>query len=194
MAIRTAPAPPQARKPATVEQQKIELPPLPTFPLDTGYREVIDPVTGKTVQQPLTLLDILFPGEDDIGVVKMAESPLHDLLTTLLATMLCTYLAAEGWLILRDVLVHWGRRSAPPKGPDIAAILGGCLPAEDQKSFRVGRDGGLPSFVIEGTSEETRSVDFDDKRLFYAAVGVKERSMCSISLTVAACSPRTNVK
>jgi hypothetical protein len=38
----------------------------------------------------------------------------------------------------------------------------------------VGRDGPLPTFVLELTSEETRSVDLHDKPLHYAAVGVKE--------------------
>jgi len=146
---------------------------LPTFPLEAGWRTVYDTATQRYHQQPLTLLDILYPNEDDVGVVYMAQSPLHNLLTDLLSVMLSTYLGARDWLILHDVLVLWGIRGIPPKSPDLAAIPGGRLPI-DEKSYRVGRDGPLPAFVIEVTSQETRNEDLDNKPLHYAAMGIKE--------------------
>lgn len=103
----------------------------------------------------------------------MAQSPLHNLLTDLLSVMLRTYLGARDWLILHDVLVLWGRRGVPPKSPDVAAFAGGRLPIKE-KSYRVGRDGPVPAFVIEITSEETRQEDLAAKPLHYAAVGIKE--------------------
>ncbi len=148
-------------------------PPLPTFPLESGWRTVRDPVTGESQQIPLTLRDILFPTEDDIGVVYMAQSPMHNLLTGLLYTMLHTYLGTRAWLILHDVLVLWGVRGVTPKSPDIAAFPGGRFPARE-KSYRVGRDGPLPTFVIEVTSEDTRQDDLLVKPLHYAALGIRE--------------------
>lgn len=59
------------------------LPSLPTFPLEAGWRTVYDTATQRYLQQPLTLLDILYPSEDDVGVVYMAQSPMHNLLTDL---------------------------------------------------------------------------------------------------------------
>ncbi|MCE7982977.1 MAG: Uma2 family endonuclease [Caldilinea sp. CFX5] len=146
---------------------------LPTFPLESGWRTVCDPVTGEFHQMPLTLRDILFPTEEDIGVVYMAQSPMHNLLTGLLYTMLHTYLGARAWLILHDVLVLWGVRGVTPKSPDIVAFPGGRFPA-NEKSYRVGRDGPLPTFIIEVTSEDTRREDLLVKPLYYAALGIRE--------------------
>lgn len=148
-------------------------PDLPTFPLEAGWRTVYDAATQRYLQQPLTLQDILYPSEEDVGVVYMAQSPMHNLLTDLLSVMLRTYLGARDWLILHDVLVLWGIRGIPPKSPDIAAFPGGRLPTKE-KSYRVGRDGPLPAFVIEITSDETRQEDLNNKPLHYAAMGVKE--------------------
>ncbi|MCE7983519.1 MAG: Uma2 family endonuclease [Caldilinea sp. CFX5] len=149
------------------------LPSLPTFPLESGWRTVRDPVSGASRQVPLTLRDILFPTEDDIGVVYMAQSPMHNLLTGLLYAMLHTYLGVREWLILHDVLVLWGIRGIPPKSPDIVAFPGGRFPAKE-KSYRVGRDGPMPAFVIEITSDETRADDLYIKPLHYAALGIQE--------------------
>lgn len=148
--------------------------PLPVFPLEVGYRTVRDPATGEWRDLPLTLLDLLFPTEDDVGVVKVSQSPWHDRLTNLIATILRLYFSDRNWLTTQDVLIHWGRRGIPPKSPDIAAIADGRMPARRDKSYRVGRDGPLPSFVVEITSEETREEDLTGKKLFYAAVGVQE--------------------
>lgn len=88
--------------------------------------------------------------------------------------MLDTFLTARDWLILSDVYIHWGRRGVPPKAPDLAAIPGGRLPDQIEKSYHVHRDGPLPAFVLEITSEDTRAEDLELKPLHYAAVGVKE--------------------
>ena len=146
---------------------------LPTFPLDVGWREVIDHEQDVSRQIPLTLLDILYPTDDDVGVVFMAQSLLHDIWTRVLAVMLQSHLTVEKWLVTHDVLIHWGHEGVPPKAPDIAAMPGGRL-APREKSYRTGRDGPRPAFVIEITSEKTREVDLDSKKTLYEAVGVKE--------------------
>ena len=171
MAVKIAPSPQVA---ADVS------PDLPTFPLEAGYRSVYNPITQQHDQLPLTLLEVLYPLEEDIGVVVMPESPLHDIWTKLLAIMLRTYLSSSDWLVIGDVLIHWGSRRAPPKGPDLAAIPGGRLPAVKEKSYRVGRDGPTPAFALEITSEETRQSDLYEKPLLYAAVGVKEMLVIDI--------------
>jgi hypothetical protein len=74
---------------------------------------------------------------------------------------------------MNDVLIHWGRKGAPAKSPDIAAIPGAGFPA-GRNSYRVGVDGPLPAFVMETTSEDSRLTDLYAKQLHYAAVGVKE--------------------
>ena len=150
------------------------LPDLPTFPLEAGFRQIYDPETGVSQHFPLTLLDFLYPSDEDVGVVIMPETPLHDIWTNFLVIMLRTYLLADQWLVLGDVIIHWGRRGAPAKAPDITAIPGGRLPEAHQKSYRVGRDGPLPVFALELTSSETRLVDLQEKPLLYAAVGIKE--------------------
>ena len=87
-------------------------PALPTFPWEAGYRLVTDPVTGEQQAVPLTLFDILYPSEADIGTVFMAQGPLHDLWSRVLAVMLQAYLAAGDWLILHDVFVRWDRQAS----------------------------------------------------------------------------------
>lgn len=153
---------------------------LPTFPLEVGYRYVYNPTSQKHDQVPLTLLEFLYPTEEDIGAVVTPESPLHDLWTTLLAIMLRGYLSSADWLVIGDVLIHWGQPRAPAKAPDLAAIPGGRMPAQTEKSYRVGRDGPLPTFALEITSEETRQSDLYEKTLLYAAVGVREMLVIDI--------------
>ena len=167
-------AQPLAPPPAVTEDEPdYPLPPQPTFDLEVGWREVYDPDTGKFKQEPLTLLEILYPQDEDVGVVTMPQSSLHDLWIGWLKVMLWNFLG-QGWLLTHDVIIHWGRERAPAKSPDIAAMPGGRLPVEDNLSYRVGRDGPLPSFVLEVTSKDTRQVDLHEKPLLYAAVGVKE--------------------
>ncbi|MBE7470836.1 MAG: hypothetical protein DPW09_34885 [Anaerolineae bacterium] len=149
------------------------LPPLPTFDLEVGWREVYDLATGQFKQEPLTLLQILYPQDEDVGVVTMPQSALHDLWISWLKVMLWNFLG-QSWLLTHDVIIHWARDRAPAKSPDLAAIPGGRLPAEDNPSYLVGRDGPLPAFVLEITSRDTRQVDLHEKPLLYAAVGVKE--------------------
>jgi len=147
---------------------------LPVFPIDVGYRLVCDPQTGEWTEAPLTLLDLLFPTDDDVGVVKVSQSPMHDILTNLITTMLRMYLPEPEWLITNDVLIHWGRKGVPPKSPDVAVISGGRRPKRREKSYRIGRDGPRPAFVVEVTSAETLENDLITKKLFYAAIGIQE--------------------
>lgn len=159
---------------ATSDMLAVTQPVLPTFPWEAGYRLVTDPVTGEQQAVPLTLFDILYPSEADIGTVFMAQGPLHDLWSRVLAVMLQAYLAASGWLILHDVFVRWGQAGIRPLAPDITAIRGGKMPPKGEKSYAVGRDGPLPEFVVEITSEETRPADLETKKALYAALGIKE--------------------
>jgi Uma2 family endonuclease len=156
------------------EANAYPLPPLPTFDWEVGYREVYDPETGTFDQVQLTLLELMYPTEEDVGVVKVSQSPIHDLWTNWLKVMLQVFLQARQWFVTNDVLIHWGRKGAPPKSPDLAAMPGGHLPARTEKSYLVGRDGPLPAFILEITSEDSRPADMDEKPLVYAAVGVKE--------------------
>lgn len=163
-------------------QMRLEVLPddLPTFPLEVGYRYVYNPASQKHDQVPLTLLEFLYPIEEDVGAVVMPESPLHDLWTNLLAIMLRGYLSSADWLVISDVLIHWGQPRAPAKAPDLAAIPGGRMPAQTEKSYRVERDGPIPAFALEITSEETRQSDLYEKTLLYAAVGVREMLVIDI--------------
>ena len=147
---------------------------LPAFSWEAGYRIVTDLETGEQQAVPLTLFDILYPSEADIGAVFMAQGPLHDLWSRVLAVMLQAYLATDHWLILHDVFVRWGQTGIRPLAPDITAIRGGKMPPKGERSYAVGRDGPLPEFVVELTSEETRTADLEAKKVLYAALGVKE--------------------
>lgn len=162
----------RSQPPAILESTTASPPTLPTFDWEVGYKEIYNPKTGRYEQQSLTLLEVLYPIEEDVGVVKMSQSLLHDLWTNWLKVMLQTYLG-QGWLVLNDVLVQWAEKRAPTKSPDVTVIPGAKFPA-NRKSYRVGPDGPLPVFVLEVTSEDTRDTDLHEKRLVYAAVGVKE--------------------
>lgn len=175
MVLKTSQIPPPtvaSQEPAAVPAPAAEsaLPSLPTFDLEVGWRYVYNPETDMHDQVPLTLLDILYPLEDE--AIVMPESPDHDLWTRWLATMLEGFL--RGWLILSDVLIHPGRKGVPAKAPDIAAIPGGRRPETPERSYRVPRDGPIPTFVVEITSEDTRVTDLQEKTLYCAAVGVRE--------------------
>ncbi len=175
MVVKTPQMPPPtvaSQEPAAAPSPAAEsaLPALPTFDLEVGWKYVYNPETGVHDQVPLTLLDILYPLEDE--AIVMPESPDHDLWTRWLATMLEGFL--RGWLILSDVLIHPARKGVPAKAPDIAAIPGGRRPETPEKSYRVPRDGPIPAFVVEITSEDTRVTDLQEKTLYYAAVGVRE--------------------
>lgn len=147
---------------------------LPTFPIEAGWRELADPHTGKQYRVPLTLHDILYPTEDDIGVVYMSQGLIHELWSTLLAVMLRTYLDASTWLIMHDVLVYWNRGTKPPTSPDLTVVRHGRRPAPQHNSYQVGRDGPVPTFVAEITSQTTREIDLKTKPVTYAAHGVWE--------------------
>ena len=147
---------------------------LPTFPLDVGCRIIIDPKTGQTHQVPLTLLDILYQTDDDVGKVHVSQSILHDIWCRLLAVMLQSHLTIEKWFVTHDVLVHWGWKGVPPKYPDLAAMPDAHVTVGRANSYYVGTDGPLPAFIAEITSEDTRRVDLDTKPVEYAAAGIKE--------------------
>ncbi|MEZ4861568.1 MAG: Uma2 family endonuclease [Caldilineaceae bacterium] len=151
------------------------LPKLPTFPLEDGWRLVYDEETKTTYHVPLTLRDILFSTEDDVGAVYMSQGQTHNWLISLLAELLRIHLGARGWSFLSDVLIRWEIPGVPDKSPDITAILNPTVaPTEEKKSFQVGSDGPMPAAVIEVTSESTRDQDFSAKRDIYAAVGIEE--------------------
>ena len=121
----------RAPAPATMPPQ----PTLPTFDLEVGWRSVYNPETNQYDQLPLTLLDVLYPLEDE--AIRMPQTPDHDLWTRLLIAMLENFRDSRDWLILRDVFVNWGRRGVPTKAPDVAVIPGGRRPERPDKSYHV---------------------------------------------------------
>ncbi|MEM7127717.1 MAG: Uma2 family endonuclease [Chloroflexota bacterium] len=147
---------------------------LPTFPEESGWRDVTDPETGVVHRVPLTLLDILYLNEDDMGVVHMAQSIFHDIWLTILKAIFTGYKDPTKWLITSDVFIYWHIGRAKPAAPDLAAFRGGRLPPQKQKSYHVGKDGPVPVFVLEITSQDTRENDLKGKVVDYAAVGVQE--------------------
>lgn len=149
-------------------------PRLPTFPLEDGYRLVYDEVTDAHYHIPLTLREVLFPIEDDIGVVKVAQGISHHLLITLIIERLRLHLLGHGWGFLNDVLIQWGVPGVTNSSPDITAIRDVDIPVDRRSAYLVGREGPMPSAVIEVTSRSTRSSDFGLKRTIYAALGVEE--------------------
>jgi Uma2 family endonuclease len=163
-----------ARKSKRGQRPTSAFPTLSTFPLEVGWREVYDPETNTYQQRPLTLQDLLFFNEDDIGVVVMSQSPLHDLLLWTIRSILHLHFEVRGWLTTQDVFVRFGGRGVAPKGPDIALIPEGQFPGERKKSYQVGRDGPPPAFIVEVTSEETRQIDLQAKPIYYASFGVQE--------------------
>ncbi|MEM7130063.1 MAG: Uma2 family endonuclease [Chloroflexota bacterium] len=147
---------------------------LPTFPMEVGSRTVIDPETGQAKEVPLTLLDILYQTDDDIGMVHVSQNILHDIWCRLLAVMLQTHLTVEKWFVTHDVLIHWGWRGVPPKYPDVAAMPDAHVVLGRALSYHVGTDGPLPAFIAEITSPTSRENDLDIKPTEYAAMGIKE--------------------
>lgn len=146
---------------------------LPTLPLEYGYRQYTDPETGELRYAPLTLLDIHYPTEDDIGVVFVSQGSFYAMWAAILATLLRTYFGPR-WLILQDNLIYWQQPGVPPTGPDIAIIPDAVMPDEDHESYHVGRDGPIPIFVAEITSKSTRKSDLNTKPTRYAALGIQE--------------------
>jgi Uma2 family endonuclease len=147
---------------------------LPTFPIETGFWERFDADTNTYHRYPLTLLDLLFPDQNELGVLVMPESPLHDLWSGQLAFTIRANLKSRNWLILHDVFIYWPQRFVPPAAPDLAIIPDAPVLAEGTKSYQVGRDGPPPIFVAELISESSRTHDLETKRTYYASVGVKE--------------------
>ena len=150
---------------------------LPTFPWEVGYREIYDEVRRKIIRTPLTLLDLIFPTEDDVGVVQVSQNIEHDDWTGWLKGLVGGHLqkvSNEKWRLMNDVLVHWGIPDISPAAPDVTAIPNPKPTMRKDKSYFVGKDGPLPIFVVEITSPSTRSKDLDDKPSFYAARGIKE--------------------
>lgn len=56
--------------------------------------------------------------------------------------------------------------------PDVFVVFG--VPKHDRNSYRVWEEGKAPDFVLEITSESTRSRDLGAKRGIYAFMGVRE--------------------
>jgi hypothetical protein len=66
-------APEKAAAPSPAAESRS--PSLPTFDLEVGWKYVYNSETGMHDQVPLTLLDILYPLEDE--AIVMPESPCH---------------------------------------------------------------------------------------------------------------------
>lgn len=147
----------------------------PVFPEEAGWRDIKDPETDTIRRTPLTLFDFLYPTEDDIGVVHMSQSILHQFWATVLCTIFRTYFDPQAWFIFGDAFIYWHRGSAPPTAPDVTVVPAGNIPmSADVKSYHVGEGRPLPCFVVEVTSKDTRNIDLNIKPLQYAALGIQE--------------------
>jgi colicin import membrane protein len=163
--------PAQPPVPRETSQERYPLPPLPPLDRSWGYKTVLDEKTGEYVEEPLTLLDLLYPTGEEIFV---AEGWVHRWLSVMLEVIIRAHLGRQGWVVFGNVYVHWGRRGVPPMAPDVTAIRTGTYPTYEEGSFYVGRHGPTPSFVIEITSYNKPERDIDRKKWDYAALGVPE--------------------
>jgi colicin import membrane protein len=163
--------PAQQPVPREESQERYPLPDLPPLDRSWGYKNVPDERTGEYVEQPLILLDLLYPTGEEIYV---AEGWVHRWLSVMLEVMLRAHLGKRGWVVFGNVYVHWGRPGVPPMAPNVTAIRTGTYPTYEEGSFYVGRHGPTPSFVIEITSHNKPERDIERKKWDYAALGVPE--------------------
>lgn len=151
------------------------LPTLPTYPLSHGWRTIYDEETDKWYNIPLTLSDILFPTEDDVGAIYMTHSMSHDQVIRDVVGQLDIARSEQSWYFPSDVLMIWHGSSVPSISPDITLIPeAASVEIAEKDSFKVGIDGPMPRAVIEVTSKSTRTTDFGYKVWAYAAAGVEE--------------------
>lgn len=170
-AARQLDLPAQHHVPRAEAKERYPMPDLPPLDRSWGYKTVLDEKTGEYVEEPLTLLDLLYPTGEEIFV---AEGWVHRWLSVMLEVMMRAHLGKLGWVVFGNVYVHWGRRGVPPMAPDVTAISTGTYPTLEEGSFYVGRHGPTPSFVIEITSHNKPERDVDRKKWDYAALGVPE--------------------
>jgi len=148
---------------------------LPTFSDEVGWLDVYNPETGKYERLPLTLFELLYPIEEEIGVVQVSQSFLHEFWTNTLRSIFRVYLDPQQWFVFGDVNIFGHRGLATSSCPDVAIVPGGNRPLSSEvKSYYIGADAPVPSFIVEVTSKDTRDNDLHNKVLYYAAMGVRE--------------------
>ena len=104
----------------------------------------------------------------------MAESDLHlREMVHLILALKDRYEDAPDVYVAGDLLVYFvrGDRKAC-LAPDVFVVKG--VPKRDRKSFLLWKEGKAPCFVIEVTSDSTRSEDIEMKRDRYERMGVEE--------------------
>ena len=104
----------------------------------------------------------------------MAESDLHlKEMVHLILALRDRYEDLPDVYVAGDLLVYFvrGDRKACV-APDVFVVKG--VPKRDRKSFLLWKEGKAPCFVIEVTSDSTRSEDIEMKRDRYERMGVEE--------------------
>lgn len=104
----------------------------------------------------------------------MAESDVHlREMVHLILALKDRYQDAPDVYVAGDLLVYFKRGDRKAcLAPDVFVVKG--VPKRDRKSFLLWKEGQAPCFVIEVTSESTRSEDIETKRDRYERLGVEE--------------------
>jgi Uma2 family endonuclease len=104
----------------------------------------------------------------------MAESDLHlEEMVYLITALKSRYQDVPDVYVAGNLLLYYvrGDRKAAV-APDVFVVKG--VPKRKRKSFLLWKEGRGPCFVIEVTSESTRSEDLEKKRKRYEQLGVEE--------------------
>ncbi|MBV9690256.1 MAG: Uma2 family endonuclease [Ktedonobacteraceae bacterium] len=111
----------------------------------------------------------LHPTEEDL----MGETEDHSTLVYYLRGVLSMLFAGQRSRLYYNLnFYQTAYRKEYPVAPDIAVIKG--VEVGRVRSWRVGKTGPAPHVVIEIASEETWSIDLQEKPIKYAAMGVEE--------------------
>lgn len=142
-------------------------------PFRFGYRlERRTDESGKevTVQVPMQYEALLHPEEIDFPWQDWYHSEDCISLMTALEVTLSDEDDAVGLCRRR---VDWGVPGIRPHKPDVALFRGVTGPWNRMtETFEALRWGAQPAFVLEVTSPQTRSIDFEDKVVEYHRVGI----------------------
>jgi colicin import membrane protein len=119
-------------------------------------------------QVPLTLLDVLHPRLGD----HVTQGEEHIDWCIYLKNVFSSQLAAvPDVIVVQDLSIVWDNPALRNHGPDIAVIFG-AEKKGTRNEFKVAEEGVRPILILEVTSDSTRRVDLNEKRLHYALAGV----------------------
>jgi Uma2 family endonuclease len=145
----------------------------PANPYRYGWRYVERRLPDGTVtfdQQPLTLIDVLHPHEDDQVPQNHPHARRRRYLVAAFESRLVDDPKAA---VLEDLLISWDVPDLRPHGPDIAVVLG-LRERREWSSFDVAEEGVRPSLIVELTSPSTASLDRSNKLDHYQVAEVAQ--------------------